>query len=396
MYADDVALFVKPVRDDIATMAEILDIFGRASGLLVNRSNCAIYPVHCEEVDVEAAKQDFQCPIKFFPCTYLGLPLHYRQLRRVEIQPLIDKVGNKLPTWKGQFLNRAGRLKLMTTVLTAMPTFFLTVFPPKKWLVKRLDKLRRGFLWKGTEDARGGHYLVQWAKVKRPKALGGLGVLDFERFSRALRLRWLWFQWIDPAQPWVGTDVPCGEEDKLLFRASTCVTTGNGAVVRFWESPWLGGRALRDIAPRLFRLAWRKNQSFQEDLQDDRWTRGLWRMTTAEKMAELVVLWSMLQEVQLTDRPDEIKWWWTSHGAYAAKSAYQAQFFGSYCSFDSKAIWKSKTEDKHCFFAWLLLQCKLLTADKLLKQNWPCNPLCPLYDHQEETTEHMCLHCVFA
>jgi hypothetical protein len=196
---------------------------------------------------------------------------------------------------------------------------------------------------------------VQWAKVKRPKALGGLGMLDFERFSRALRLRWLWFQWTDPTRSWVGTDVTCGEDDKQLFRASTCVTVGNGVVARFWESPWLQGRAPRDIAPNLFRLAWRKNQSVQEDLQDDRWTRGLWRMTTAKEMAKLVLLWSMLQEVQLTDRPDEIKWRWTSHGAYTAKSAYQAQFVGSYCSFDGKAIWKSKTEDEHCFFAWLLL-----------------------------------------
>jgi hypothetical protein len=121
----------------------------------------------------------------------------------------------------------------MITVLTAIPTFFLTVFAPKKWLVKKLDKLRRGFLWKGTDDAIGGHCLVQWAKVKRPKALGGLGVLDFEHFSRALRLRWLWFQWTNLAQPWVGTDVPCSKDDKQLFRASTCVTVGNGVVARF-------------------------------------------------------------------------------------------------------------------------------------------------------------------
>jgi hypothetical protein len=32
--------------------------------------------------------------------------------------------------------------------------------------------------------------LVRWAKVKRPKKLGGLGVLDMECFNRVLHLRW--------------------------------------------------------------------------------------------------------------------------------------------------------------------------------------------------------------
>jgi hypothetical protein len=138
---------------------------------------------------VAEAMEVFQCPIQDFPCKYLGLPLHFKQLRRVEVQPLIDKLANRLPMWKGRFLNRAGRLKLLNSVLSAMPTYFFTVFAPKKWLIKKLDKIRRGFLWKGSEVASGGHCLVRWANVQ-----GGLGVLDFEKFNRALRLRWLWFR----------------------------------------------------------------------------------------------------------------------------------------------------------------------------------------------------------
>lgn len=78
---------------------------------------------------------------------------------------------------------------MLNTVLSSMPDYFLTVFASKKWAVKRMDKIRRGFLWKGSDDAKGGHCLVRWAKVKRPKTLGGLGVLDLNMFIHALRLR---------------------------------------------------------------------------------------------------------------------------------------------------------------------------------------------------------------
>lgn len=126
------------------------------------------------------------------------------------------------------------------------------------------------------------------------------------------------------------------------------------------------------------------------------WTRGIWRMSTAEEMAELIFLRGLLDQVILTEREDEIRWKWTAAGSYSAKSAYQAQFAGSYCTFDNKSIWSAKVDDKHRFFAWLLIQCKLLTADKLSKCNCPCNPVCQLCDQELETAEHMILRCVFA
>lgn len=293
-------------------------------------------------------------------------------------------------------LNKTGRLILVNSVLTAIPTFYITVFSLQKWAIKKIDKIRRSFLWRGSENANDGHCLVNWGRVMRPKKISGLGILDLDMFSRALRLHWLWFAWHNPDRPWVGTEPPVNETDRHLFRASTVVTIGNGLKAEFWNSSWLQGLAPRDLAPNLYKLAWRKHRRVFEEVTNANWTHGLWRMSTVTEMAEFVELWDRVQGVQFTDSQDELHWRWTANGEYTAKSTYSIQFSGSFTTVDSQVLWKAPMEGKHKFFAWLLVQSKILTADKLLLRNWNCNLLCALCTASLETADHLCLHCPFA
>ena len=230
----------------------------------------------------------------------------------------------------------------------------------------------------------------------RPKSFGGLGVMDLDLFSRALRLRWLWFQWTEPDRPWVGTEPPVSAVDKQLFRVSTSVFLGDGQKASFWQSSWLNGHAPMDLYPALFKLAWRKNKSVKEEFHNQNWTRGLWRMQTVDEMAAFVELWDKVQAVQLTNEEDKILWKWTVDGVYSSKSAYLAQFQGSYSKFIGDYIWKAEVEGKHKFFAWLLIQSKILTADNMLLKQWPCNPVCRMCNQEPETAAHLILRCSFA
>jgi hypothetical protein len=85
-----------------------------------------------------------------FSGKYLGLPLHFRNVRKIDVQPLIDKINKRLAEWKARLLSKLGRETLVKAVLSAQPIYHLTDFSAQKWLLKRIDKLRKSFLWKGN------------------------------------------------------------------------------------------------------------------------------------------------------------------------------------------------------------------------------------------------------
>ena len=77
-------------------------------------------------------------------------------------------------------LTKAGRLILVQYVLTSMLIYILLAVELPPCALKAIDKIRRGFLWKGRKDARGGQYMLAWPKVTRPIYLGGLASLISE------------------------------------------------------------------------------------------------------------------------------------------------------------------------------------------------------------------------
>jgi hypothetical protein len=53
MYADDVALFLRPSTVDITTTLDILNLFGEASGLRNNDQKSNVYRIQCVDDDLD-------------------------------------------------------------------------------------------------------------------------------------------------------------------------------------------------------------------------------------------------------------------------------------------------------------------------------------------------------
>ena len=70
-----------------------------------------------------------------------------------------------------------------------------------------ITKSQCAFLWASSDKVSGGKCKVNWNTVCRSTVVGGLGILDINKFSRALRLRRPWLAWTEPENLGLGSGV---------------------------------------------------------------------------------------------------------------------------------------------------------------------------------------------
>jgi hypothetical protein len=299
---------------------------------------------------------------------YLGILLSTTKLLKCAWQPLVDKVADKLPLWKGQLLRRTGHLTLIRTTLSAIPIFTVISLELPHWVIKVLVKIMRSFLCCGTDEVQGGKCLVAWHQVQRPLFLGGLGIVDLKRFGMALRLRWLWLDRTEVDRPWTSLPPKEDPEAASFFQASITCFAGNGHSIRFWQDPWLNGKAIQDLAPDLVVVVpkWHRiGRTVVAALHGHTWIRDVAGSYTVPVIMQYLHVRVLVDEVALDSRrPDLFHCRWSPSGLYSASLTYQATFQGQTALFGARELWKVKVPNKCRMFIWLVLQERCWTAER--------------------------------
>ncbi len=123
---------------------------------------------------------------KTFPSSYLRLPLHIRKIRKLDVQPLIDRFAARLPTWKGRLLNKTSQLVLIKSTLSALPTYPPHSIPPKEVDWKQYGQISSRFPLDrfGTDTRR--TLLSELVKGMLPKKFSGHRYNWFGLFRRII------------------------------------------------------------------------------------------------------------------------------------------------------------------------------------------------------------------
>ena len=131
------------------------------------------------------------CTTSCLPMTYLGLPLGAKFKAQSIWNGVLEKMEKRLAGWKRMYLSKGGRLTLIKSTLSNIPTYFLSFFPIPAALAHWMEKMQRDFSWGGLGDELK-FYLVKWDTICNPIQCGGLGVRNLIMFNGALLGKWLW------------------------------------------------------------------------------------------------------------------------------------------------------------------------------------------------------------
>ena len=102
----------------------VLSYFQAFTGLKVNIGKSEIIPIG-EVNNIDALANILQCRVGMLPMKYLGMPLRTSFKSAVIWNPILEKMENKLSRWKRLYLSEGGRLMLIKSTLSSIPTYFL-------------------------------------------------------------------------------------------------------------------------------------------------------------------------------------------------------------------------------------------------------------------------------
>jgi mannosylglycoprotein endo-beta-mannosidase len=174
--------------DQLSSLKDALHKITLSSGLVVNFHKSCLVPINIFPDRASSLAQAFGCNVGSFPFTYLGLPMGLTKPQVKDYAPLICRIERKMSA-TSQFLSLAGRLQLVNSVISSLPTYYMCSLKLPITVIEIIDKHRKNYFWRGNEFRKKGYNLAAWDLVRRPKDKGGLGVIYLGVLNDAILLK---------------------------------------------------------------------------------------------------------------------------------------------------------------------------------------------------------------
>jgi hypothetical protein len=141
-YADDTLLILPDEAKKLFILKGLLRSFSNSTGLNVNSNKSCLLPINVSETKLSHLAATFGCKAGNIPFTYLGLRLGTTRPTVQDFTPLLTRMERRLSGFS-RFLSYQGRLILVNSVLSTLPTYFMcTLYIPIQ-VIEQIDRFRK-------------------------------------------------------------------------------------------------------------------------------------------------------------------------------------------------------------------------------------------------------------
>ena len=151
LFANDTILLCDAFREQLLYIRMVLIFLEAITGLKINVGKSEIVPIG-DVGNLNALAHTLCCKVGTMPMRYLGIPLgaHYKDASIWN--PIIEKMEKRLFGWKRLYLSKGGRLTLLKSTLSSLPTYFLSLFTIPQAVAARIERIQRNFIWGASKD----------------------------------------------------------------------------------------------------------------------------------------------------------------------------------------------------------------------------------------------------
>ncbi|MFS7997684.1 putative RNA-directed DNA polymerase [Helianthus anomalus] len=430
LYADDVIFLGEWSESNIRNLHRILRCFYMCSGLKVNLSKCSLYGIGVEDHEVARLANFLNCKVGSFPFKYLGLYVGANMNLVRNWKPIVDLFKVRLSIWKAKTLSYGGRITLIKSVLSSLPTYFFSLYRAPTQVLKQLERLRRVFFWGGTEEVSKMAWSA-WENVVAPIEYGGLGFGSLRDTNLAMLAKWWWrfmtekdglwrkvvwaihfnsCSW-NPIPAKLSISGPWKQISAISSRLSPLGVDLNNSIIglirdgeeiAFWLDVWAAPQPLQVLFPSLFLLEKHKWSSVADKFRPGpagatwiwSWKRDI---LTPHEVSEFSLLLNIIQPHSVSNDPDSWYWSLDPAGQFSVRSIRKALAAFNQVRPDYVVKWNNWVPKKVVVVAWRAHKERLPTRTALHKRGIPVQNLeCVLCREYAETADHLLVSCGFA
>jgi hypothetical protein len=408
LYADDILVFCKGNLSGIKALKGLFDLYAQESGQVINSSKSTILSSSITPGRLELIVQVLNFKLGAVPFNYLGVPIFIGRPKTIHLQPIADKVKQKLSAWKASLLSIAGRVQLVQAVIQSMLIYSFSMYSWHVALLKDLEKCIRNFIWSGDIDKRK-LVTVSWEKICRPYTQGGLNIRSLTKLNSASNLHLCWklynsqSSWANLLrdrvvrgstiiQHHIFSSIWCSVKDEVSVLKENCTwLLGDGKDISFWNDSWCGP-PLSDQLSIPDHICQSLKASVSDFIVESNW------VIPSQLSIAYPNLYSIISQITipLVAAKDKLLWKLTDDGDLCLKEAYLFKIQQIHDLPWAKCIWSPDIPPSKSLLAWRLMHSKVPTDENLMARGCLIPSMCNLCNKHTETSFHIFFECPFA